>query len=132
MQHLDLSHTDLHREVDWLQIISSLYSLLELILNNCQLYSLTPSVGFINSTSLRVLDLSENLFNQEIPNWFSNHSASLLEYLDLRDNSLSGKVPDSLGQLKHLRDLDLSDNSLSGLFLHPLGIYLKCKPYSLV
>ena len=114
MQHLDLSHTKLHREVDWLQIVSSLSSLLELILNNCQLDSLTPSVGFVISTSLRVLDLSENLFNQEIPNWFSNRSTSLLEYLDLRDNSLSGKIPDSLGQLKHLTDLDLSNNSLSG------------------
>lgn len=87
---------------------------MELILNNCQLDSLTPSVGFVNSTSLRVLDLSENLFNQEISNWFSNCSTSLLEYLDLRDNSLSGKILDLLGQLKHLTDLDLSDNSSSG------------------
>ena len=99
MQHLDLSYTDLHREVDWPQIVSSLSSLLELILNNCQLDSLTPSVGFVISTSLRVLDLSENLFNQEVLNWFSNHSTSLLEYLDLRDNSLSKKIPNSLGQL---------------------------------
>ena len=112
MQHLDLSHTNLHWDVDWLQIISSLSSLLELFLKDCQLDSLTPSVGFVNSMSLRVIDLFENLSNQEISNWLSNLSTSLLEYLDLVDNSLSGKIPDSLGQLKHLTVLDLSINWL--------------------
>ena len=121
MQQLDLSHIDLHREVDWLQIISSLSSLSELILNNCQLDSLTPSVGFVNSTSLQVLDLPKNLFNQKIPNWFSILSTSLLEYLNLKDNSLSGKILDSLVQLKHLTNLDLSDNSLSGPIPSSLG-----------
>ena len=34
---------------------------------------------------------------------------------------MSGKIPDSLGQLKHLTDLDLSYNSLSGPIPSSLG-----------
>jgi hypothetical protein len=84
IQYLDLSSIDLHREVDWLQIMSKFPSLLKLFLNNCHLDSLNPSLGTLNFTSLQVLDLSENNFNHEMPNWFSNLSTTLLE-LDLYD-----------------------------------------------
>ncbi|KAL4625633.1 hypothetical protein ACB092_05G039700 [Castanea dentata] len=137
IQHLDLNSVDLHREVDWLQIMSKFPSLSELYLFDCQLDSLNPSLGFVNFTSLRVLDLSRNHFNHEIPNWFSNLSTSLLE-LRLYNNSLKGNIPPSifnleklefptlyinklteqipelLGQLKHLMYLDLGRNSLNG------------------
>ncbi|KAK7820573.1 putative lrr receptor-like serine/threonine-protein kinase [Quercus suber] len=83
---------------------------------------LTPLVGFVNSTSLRVLDLSKNHFNQEIPNWFSNRSTSLLEYLDLRDNSLSGKIPNSLGNLSQMQALLLGVNKLNGTVPKSLGL----------
>ena len=43
IQTLDLSYSDLHREVDWLQIMSKFPSLSELYLKNCQLDSLNPS-----------------------------------------------------------------------------------------
>ena len=137
LQYLHLHSADLHREVDWLQIMSKFPSLSKLYLQNCQLDSLNPSLGFVNFTSLQVLDLSENHFNHEIPNWFSNLSTSLLslslyssslkgnippsifnleklEYLALSENSLSGKIPDSLGQLTRLIYLDLTINPLSG------------------
>ncbi|XP_075665062.1 receptor-like protein EIX2 [Castanea sativa] len=130
IQYLDLSSADLHREVSWLQIMSKFPSLSELYLQYCHLNSLNSSFASVNFTSLRVLYLSENNFNHEIPNWFSNLSTSLLrlflaessliggmppsilhfqklELLDLGDNSLSGKIPDSLGQLKHLKYLSL-------------------------
>ncbi|KAL0010025.1 hypothetical protein SO802_005133 [Lithocarpus litseifolius] len=144
IQYLDLSSADLHREVDWLQIMSKFPSLSELDLNGCQLDSLNPSLGFVNFTSLRVLFLSGNHFNHEIPNWFSNLSTSLLglglaensliggipssilhfqklEYLDLGENSLRGKIPDSLGQLKHLKSLSLGGNPLSGPIPSSIG-----------
>ncbi|KAM4081830.1 hypothetical protein ACJW30_11G122400 [Castanea mollissima] len=144
IQYLDLRSTDLHKEVEWLQIMSRFPSLSKLHLFDCQLDSLNPSLGFVNFTSLRVLDLSENHFNHEIPNWFSNLSTSLLqlslsgnsliggippgilnfqklEYLDLEENSLSGKIPESLGHLKHLTYLDLSINSLSGPIPSSIG-----------
>jgi Leucine-rich repeat (LRR) protein len=113
IQYLDLSYANLHREVDWLQIMSKFPSLSELYLSGCQLDSLNPSLGTLNFTSLQVLGLSENNFNHEMPNWFSNLSTTLLE-LDLRINSLKGEILESLGQLKHLTYLGLSGNSLCG------------------
>ncbi|XP_065620804.1 receptor-like protein EIX1 isoform X2 [Quercus suber] len=144
IQYLDLSSADLHREVDWLQIMSEFPSISNLILKSCHLDSLNPSLASVNFTSLRSLDLYGNHFNHEIPNWFSNLSTSLLElflnensliggippgilnfqileYLDLEDNSLSGKIPESLGHLKHLKYLSLSINSLSGPIPSSIG-----------
>ncbi|KAM3747298.1 hypothetical protein ACB098_05G024700 [Castanea mollissima] len=112
IQYIDLSSVDLHKEADWLQIMSKFSSLSELYLSNCKLDSLNPSLGFVNFTSLQVLYLSGNHFNHEIPNWFSN--LKKLEYLSLYPNHLIGKIPESLGQLKHLTYLNLSFNSLNG------------------
>ncbi|XP_075665056.1 receptor-like protein EIX1 [Castanea sativa] len=109
IQYLDLGSADLHREVSWLQIIHKFPTLSELYLQYCHLDSLNTTLASANFTSLQVLYLSKNNFNHEIPNWFSN-----LKYLDLGDNSLSRKIPDFLGQLKHLKYLNLSGNSLSG------------------
>ncbi|KAM4099874.1 hypothetical protein ACB094_05G025500 [Castanea mollissima] len=137
IQHLDLNIVDLHREVDWVQIMSEFPSLSELYLYNCQLDSLNPSLGFVNFTSLEVLYLPGNHFNHEIPNWFSNLSTSLLklslmnsslkgnippsifnleklEVLSLYSNKLTKQIPGSLGQLKQLTCLDLGINSLNG------------------
>ncbi|KAM3733776.1 hypothetical protein ACB098_11G163000 [Castanea mollissima] len=88
-------------------------SLSELCLQNCQLDSLNPSLGFVNFTSLRDLDLSGNHFNHEIPNWFSNLSTSLL-ILDLYNSSLKGNIPPSIFNLEKLEYLDLGINSLNG------------------
>ncbi|KAF3960921.1 hypothetical protein CMV_014408 [Castanea mollissima] len=148
IQYLDLSFADLHREVDWLQIMSKFPSLSELYLYYCQLDSLNPSLGFVNFTSLRVLDLSGNHFNHEIPNWFSNLSTSLLElylfdnslkgnippsifnlekleYLDLGINSLNGPIPSSVGNLSHIRSLYLDQNQLNGTIPKSLGLLSK-------
>ncbi|XP_030969341.1 receptor-like protein EIX1 [Quercus lobata] len=113
IQYLDLSSADLHKEVDWLQIMSKFPSLSKLYLQNCQLDSLNPSLGFVNFTSLRSLDLSGNHFNHEIPNWFSNLSTSFLR-LDLYNNSLKGNIPPSIFNLEKLEYLDLGLNSLNG------------------
>ena len=157
MKHLDMSFVDLHAAPDWLQIMSRFPSLSELLMQYCQLDSLNPSLGFVNFTSLLVLDLSKNLFNHEIPNWLiSNISATLLqldlgsnslkseiphgisnflklEILELGENHLTGNIPESIGQLKHLTVLDLEINSFSGpIPSSPLGIYLSCGDYSSV
>ncbi|XP_030961108.1 receptor-like protein EIX2 [Quercus lobata] len=145
IQYLNLGYSDLHREVDWLQIMSKFPSLSELDLYNCQLDSLNPSLGFVNFTSLQVLDLSKNHFNHEIPNWFSNLSTSLLrldlynsslkgnilpsifnleklEYLDLGLNSLNGPIPSSFGNLSRMRVLLLDHNQLNGTIPKSLGL----------
>ena len=144
IQHIDLSSADLHREVIWLQIMSMFPTLSELYSQYCHLDSLNTTLASVNFTSLQVLYLSENNFNHEIPNWFSNLSTSLLrlylaensliggmppsilhfqklEYLNLGDNSLSGKFSNLLGQLKHLNYLSISGNSLSGPIPSSIG-----------
>ena len=144
LKYLDMSSVNLSSALDWLQIMSRLSSLSELYLQSCHLDSLNPSFGFVNFTSLLVLDLSVNLFIHEIPNWFSNISSTLLE-LDLSSNALkgeipcsvsnfqnlehlvlgvnylTGKIPESFGQLKHLKVLDLNLNSFTGPIPSSLG-----------
>ena len=95
IQYLDLSSADLHREVDWLQIMSNFPTLSELYLQYCHLDSLNTTLALVNFTSLQVLYLSENNFNHEIPNWFSNLSTSLLR-LYLAESSLIGGMPPSI------------------------------------
>ncbi|KAK7849975.1 receptor-like protein eix2 [Quercus suber] len=127
--------------------MSKFPSLSELYLYNCQLDSLNPYLGFVNFTSLRFLCPSENYFNHEIPNWFSNLSTSLLrlilfdsslkgdippnifnleklKYLDLRINSLNGPIPSSVGNLSRIRTLFLDQNELNGTIPKSLGFSL--------
>ncbi|KAK7860090.1 receptor-like protein eix2 [Quercus suber] len=130
IQHLDLNSADLHIEVDWLQIMSKFPSLSELYLRYCHLDSLNPSLGFVNFTSLRVLFLSGNHFNHEIPNWFSNLSTSLLR-LDLYNSSLKGNIPPSIFNLEKLEYLELGLNYLNGPISSSFGLLSKLEFLSL-
>ncbi|KAF8412999.1 hypothetical protein HHK36_000971 [Tetracentron sinense] len=109
LEYLDMSYVDLRKAVDWLQVVNMLPSLAELHLSYCRLPNISPSLGYVNFTSLVVLDLSENFRNYTIPNWLFNLSTSLL-HLDLRENSLRGQIPNAIGNFKSLQFLDLSGN----------------------
>ena len=110
IRYLDLSSVDLHREVGWLQIMSKFPTLSELYLQYCHLDSLNTSLASVNFTSLRVLYLSENHFNHEIPNWFSNLSTSLL-WLYLAESSLTGGMSPSILYFQKLECLFERKNS---------------------
>ncbi|WVZ14957.1 hypothetical protein V8G54_012523 [Vigna mungo] len=131
LEYLDFSYVDLHKEADWLQVLSALPSLSELHLENCQIDNLVLPKGKTNFTNLQVLKLSNNNLNHEIPSWLFNLSTTLvqidlhsnllhgeipqilssLKILDLHDNQLSGALPNSLSQIRHLEVLDLSNNT---------------------
>ncbi|XP_052186004.1 receptor-like protein EIX2 isoform X2 [Diospyros lotus] len=113
LEFLDMSGLDLNKEVDWLREVSSLPSLSELYLDDCQLENMTPSLEHVNFTSLTSLVLSGNNFNCEIPKWLFNLNSSLRS-LDLSGNFLHGFIPYEVGQLKHLERLDLGMNKLNG------------------
>ncbi|KAJ9678980.1 hypothetical protein PVL29_021025 [Vitis rotundifolia] len=111
---------DLHREVHWLESTSMLSSLSELYLIECKLDNMSPSLGYVNFTSLTTLDLARNHFNYEIPNWLFNLSTSLLD-LDLSYNSLKGHIPSTVLELRYLYVLHLSYNQLTGQIPEYLG-----------
>ncbi|XP_074284146.1 receptor-like protein EIX2 [Silene latifolia] len=66
-------------------------------------------------SNLQELDLSNNLFFEELPDCWMNFS-SKLESLHLENNELSGRIPNSIGSLFYLQNLDLHNNSFSGPF----------------
>ncbi|XP_074284125.1 receptor-like protein EIX2 [Silene latifolia] len=65
-------------------------------------------------SDLEVLDLSNNLFCEELSYCWMNFSQ--LKSLHLENNELWGRIPNSIGSLLYLEDLDLHNNNFSGPF----------------
>ncbi|XP_074284144.1 receptor-like protein EIX2 [Silene latifolia] len=65
-------------------------------------------------SNLQQLDLSNNLFSEELPDCWMNFSQLLS--LHLENNELWGRIPNSIGSLLDLMYLDLRNNRFSGLF----------------
>nr|KYP74802.1 LRR receptor-like serine/threonine-protein kinase GSO1 [Cajanus cajan] len=145
LQYLNLDGVDLHKEINWLQSVTMLPSLLELHMESCQLENINPSIQYANFTSLQVLDLADNIFlSYELPTWLFNLSSDIshidlsqnqihgqlsnmlsnirsIKFLNLSYNALSGPIPNWIGQLEQLQELDLSHNSFSGPIPTSLG-----------
>jgi EIX receptor 1/2 len=140
LRHLDMSHVNLRKVVNWPDKVSMLPSLLEdLRLADCELSMLVPPT-LINtncSSPLSLLDLSSNQLNSSIFPWLFKYTNSLV-HLDLRFNKIQGPIPKALGNmvaLVHLDrsipkalgnmvalvHLDLSDNYLEGSIPKALG-----------
>ncbi|XP_034685273.1 receptor-like protein EIX1 isoform X2 [Vitis riparia] len=124
LEYLFMYKVDLQREVHWLESTSMLSSLSELYLFACELNNMSPSLGYVNFTSLTVLALPGNNFNHEIPNWLFNLSTSHipLNGLDLSNNQLTGQIPEYLGNLSSLTSLSLNRNRLNGPLPSSLGL----------
>nr|XP_018677639.1 PREDICTED: probable LRR receptor-like serine/threonine-protein kinase At1g56140 [Musa acuminata subsp. malaccensis] len=107
----DLRIGDIQNGSSSLAFIHNLSSLSILILRNCRISDIMPS-DFSRFTSLRRLDLSFNNLTGQIPQSLFN--LSLLSYLFLGNNSLSGSLPTSKSE--SLLNIDLSYNQLGGSF----------------
>ena len=120
LKYLDMDEVDLHREVHWLESMSMIPSLSNLHLSDCSLdRNMVSSLGYANFTSLTVLDIFENDFDQEIPNWLFNSNS--LAILSLSYNQFNGQISESFGQLKYLESLYLGFNSFHGPILTSIG-----------
>ncbi|XP_027925463.1 receptor-like protein EIX2 [Vigna unguiculata] len=76
--------------------------------------------GLQNLTLLENLDLKENSFSSSIPHWFYS-SFPHLKLLDISNNNLQGNIYDALGNVTFLVTLDLSYNQLEGPIPTSLG-----------
>ncbi|KAI4353422.1 hypothetical protein L6164_002374 [Bauhinia variegata] len=63
-------------------------------------------------TSLAIIDLSNNRFQEKIPQIIGK--LQQLKWLNLSHNKLTGAIPKSIQNLKNLESLDLSSNMLTG------------------
>ena len=93
------------------EFLANFFSLTQLQLSSCGLYGTFPEKIFQIPT-LQVLDLSNNkLLQGSVPEFPQNGS---LGTLVLSDTKFSGKVPNSIGNLKRLTRIDLAGCDFSG------------------
>ncbi|KAM3753061.1 hypothetical protein ACB098_03G065400 [Castanea mollissima] len=116
LKHLDLGMVNLSSPVP--HILANLSSLKSLGLRGCELYGEFPKEIFKlrNLQFLSVRD-NENLIGY-LPEF---HSSNPLRILRLSNTGFSGKLPDSIGNLKSLIELDIETCHFSGLVPTSLG-----------
>ncbi|KAB5531557.1 hypothetical protein DKX38_018227 [Salix brachista] len=114
LTHLNLSSSSFEGQVP--SEISHLSKLVSLDLSRNG-YPILEPISFDkivrNLTKLRELDLSQANMSLVVPDSLMNLSSSLSSFR-LQDCLLQGKIPSSIGKLKHLRYLDLGLNSFTG------------------
>ncbi|KAJ9540629.1 hypothetical protein OSB04_027135 [Centaurea solstitialis] len=113
LHHLDMSGVDLRKAIDWFQVINALPSLVELHLSHCHISYIHPHVPALNLTSLSVLDLSYNIFDDVVPRWI--FSTTTLVSLDLSwcfFHDPSHRSTESFRNLTSLKLLDISRNNV--------------------
>jgi len=107
LERLNISHNLLTHLEGPLQNFSTKLFVLDLHHNKLQ----GPITGFPENTFY--LDFSSNKFNSVIPQDIGNYLAFTF-FLSLSNNTLSGRIPDSLCNASYLQVLDLSNNNISG------------------
>ncbi|CAN6363163.1 unnamed protein product [Urochloa humidicola] len=96
-------------------------NLLELFLFNNRITG-HISESICKSEDLTNLDLAENLLEGELPQCFGNR---VITYLDLSNNSFSGRIPSSMQKCTQLHVLDLSRNMFSGSLPNWIGKFVR-------
>ncbi|KAK8277685.1 hypothetical protein V6Z12_D10G288300 [Gossypium hirsutum] len=69
--------------------------------------------SLVNNTKLETLDIRTNNFGGVLPECISNISSSL-QFLEIENNKILGRIPDGIGNLINLEVLQVSQNQLSG------------------
>ncbi|CAI5721945.1 unnamed protein product [Hyaloperonospora brassicae] len=78
-----------------------------------------PAAALARLPQLRVLDLSTNKLQGEIPRELQ--TLTMLRRLDLSSNDLTGAIPCEVGAYQSLKEMHLHQNSLSGTIPEQLG-----------
>ncbi|XP_022137759.1 receptor-like protein 12 [Momordica charantia] len=106
LKYLDIGQVNLSNvQATWIHVVNTFSSLSELHLSGCGISSFDDSIGFLNFTSLKVLDLSFNLISSSF-SWLSNLTS--LTKLDIRYNTFQGTITQNFVKLKNLQYFDMS------------------------
>ncbi|TVU28763.1 hypothetical protein EJB05_20296 [Eragrostis curvula] len=114
LKTLDLSSNNLEGDIPF--SISKLKHLENLSLKNNQLVGVIPST-LSQLPNLKILDLAQNKLSGEIPNLI--YWNEVLQYLGLRSNNLEGSLSPDMCQLTGL--CDVKNNSLTGTIPDTIG-----------
>ncbi|KAB5551831.1 hypothetical protein DKX38_009142 [Salix brachista] len=87
------------------------------------------SYSICELTSLALLNLADNYFNQPIPLHLSQCSS--LESLNLSNNHIWGPIPDQISQFHSLRVFDFSKNHIEGRIPESFGLLVKLQVLNL-
>ncbi|XP_039158850.1 probable LRR receptor-like serine/threonine-protein kinase At3g47570 [Eucalyptus grandis] len=83
----------------------------------------------INSTSLQVLDISDNNFSGILPESIGNLS-SQINRMTIENNRLSGNIPSSIGNLQGLELLSMGNNKFTGNIPDTIANLIELKYFS--
>ncbi|KAL3719817.1 hypothetical protein ACJRO7_004748 [Eucalyptus globulus] len=83
----------------------------------------------INSTSLQVLDISDNNFRGILPESIGNLS-SQINRMSIENNRLSGNIPSSIGNLQGLELLSMGNNKFTGNIPDTIANLIELKYFS--
>ncbi|KAJ7949594.1 putative Leucine-rich receptor-like kinase family protein [Quillaja saponaria] len=114
LRYLNLTYVDLSQAVDWLQSLNKIVpSLVDLNLQYCSLPKINILPRINSSTTLKVLDLSENNLASSTLTWVFNVSQNLID-LSLSNTWLQGHIPKGFQNMCRLKEIYLNFNKLSG------------------
>ena len=108
LKYLNFNYNQLSGNVP--SSIFNISSLQELSLKHNRLSSMVNVSG--GGPNLMSLDLSENLFEGEIPSFILE--CKQLQFLNLTFNNFRGGIPKEIGNLTKLKTLSIGDNKLEG------------------
>ena len=115
LSFLRMNSVSLSKVNNWLHVVNQLPYLTVLVLRACSLPNIFPIPHVNSSTSLDVLDLSDNNLtsSSSVLKWLFNSNTSV-EELGLSHNQFQGLIPNAFGKIHSLELLVLHDNEFEG------------------
>ena len=132
LKYLGMSTVNLSKVYNWLHVVNKLPYLTSLFLYSCNLPNIF-SVPLVNSsTSLDVLQLSDNNLtcSSSVLQWLFKSNTSVVE-LDFSFNQFQGLIPNAFSRINSLAHLYLNSNEFEGEISKAFGGMCNLKTLSL-